>query len=250
MNKNISTNNLLFDDEVNLSQLLEIIYSAKYLILIITFFCTFFVGYYAYFIQPTIYKTNAQLINGQFDSQPIIDANVIRAKFKIFFKEDFELINHYNLFLELKMSSTNKETLDSNINEMVQFIIKTSEDKTDKYIENLKFNLSSNESESAILDQMTIPSPEEWLTNQNIDTEFIYNLFMKTKALDEEKIKTLIQMNSITKTELVKPIEITFTRKKVTVYLIFGFILGIILSLVTVFLKFSFFSGNHNKSLN
>jgi len=243
MDRNTPDNNLLFDDEVNLHQLFEIISSSKSIILIITLLCTFLVSGYAYFIKPTTYVAHAKFVLGQSDSGPSINSTLLETKMNFFFESNFKFIAHNNQFLEIKTSSTNKETLNTRINSLVQYAMKNSEDSQDKFIKSLELNLNSNQRESTIINN-TLTS------NTNLKPEFMFDLTLRSKSLEDEKLMILKTLSSYTKTELYEPITIAPINKNEKVYVILGLTLGIILSFIIVFLRFSFFQQKHNNSLH
>lgn len=242
MDRNTPDNNLLFDDEVNLHQLFEIISSSKNIILIITLLCTFLVGGYAYFIKPITYQAHAKLMIGQSGLGPNINSNLLQTKMNFYYGKNFKFIDHNNVFLELKTSSLDKEIANTKINTLVQYVLKASEDNLDKFIESSEINLNTIQSESVIINNA--------LTNSNLEPEFMFDLTLRSKSLDEEKLKILKTLSSYTKTELYEPITITPINKNEKVYVILGLTLGIILSFIIVFLRFSFFQQKHNNSLH
>lgn len=200
----MNKNKVIYEDEIDLKELFQIIWQKKLFILVFTLFITFFAGVYIYNKTP-IYEVKSYIELGYIDNQIVEDINVIEQKLKVIFSVDEPKIELDSLekgivtsikqikgvknLLEIKTESyTNEKALEKN-QEVLKFIQNLFTEKIKQY----EIVLNNN-----ILD-----------TKREID--FINNIEIKNiksqiDILKEQEIKNIDRQIEILKTQDIENI--------------------------------------------
>lgn len=261
-----------FDNEVSLKEIIELIVSSKTIIFLIILICTSLTSSYVYYFKPTIHQVSAKIIIGNIDESPLINFTKIKSKINFYFG-DIELRNYDHHFLELKAYGSSEDEAILKINEINKFIFDVSEKNLSKRIseKNKQIKIVNKQIEfyeegiQSIIkrinnfnidNRITINATATPFENQNINLKKGLNLTLDSTAipLETQKINLKESLLSyeqtknnltesitlISKSSLYEPISIVAVDKKEVYFVSFGFILGIMLSIIFLFIRKSY----------
>lgn len=200
MNKNI----VIYEDEIDLKELFQIIWERKIFILLFTLFITLIAGIYVFNKKP-IYEVKSYIELGYIDNQILEEISILEQKLKVIYsvedpkfdEDSFEKgivssikqIKGVKNLLEIKTESySNENALEKN-KEVLEFIQKLFIEKIEQY----KF----------VIDKSILDTKREIDFINNIE---IKNIKSQIEILKEQEIKNIDRQIEILKTQDIENI--------------------------------------------
>lgn len=246
----MSNNNFALDEEIELKEILQIISKSKKLVVFIIIFCTLLAAGYANFLKPTTYFGHAKIVIGEFNDIPLINLKENEQNMRFIYGESFGYTQHNDKYLELKVESKSRKSVNSEITTLTQFIIDTSEEAFNRNSAKINNQLKIIENRSSIIDEK-FKSAEKELNNSDYDSEFLFQLKMKKNDIESEyltlknrEMDLLTTLDSGSSSALYEPISIIANDKKEHIYIFFGFLFGIVFSIILILIRSNFDKNN------
>lgn len=245
MEKTTANNDISFYNEITLKEFFQLVLSSKKILLLITLLTTVVLTSYVYFLKPTMFEANAKIVIGMADESSLINLEKIETIMRFHFKYDFKFIPYQNDYLELKIQANSEEKVISKINELAQYIFDKSNENLNKKNTSLTNLVHKVQNNISNIDKQ-IKSIDGLLDGSDNDIESLplviqkLNLESKMEELRQIEDNTLTKLNLAEKSSFFEPIKVVALDKKEFFYAIFGFILGLALSIIFVILRKSY----------
>ncbi len=246
----MSNNNFALDEEIDLKEILQIISKSKKLVVFITIICTLLATGYGYFLKPTTYFGHSRIVIGEYNNTPLINLRENEQIMRFLYGNSFEYVQHHNKYLELKVESKSSKSANSKITELTQFIIDNSEEELNLRSANINSEIQYVQNKSSVIDEQ-IKSVEKELNSSDYDSAFLFQLNMKKKDFENESLtlqkiemKFLEELDSGSRSTLYEPISIKARDKKENIYTFFGFLFGIVFSIILILIRSNFNNNN------
>ena len=239
----MSNSNFALDEEIELKKILQIISKSKKIVVFIIIICTLLGAGYAHFLKPTTYTGFSRISIGEINDKPFLDLKETEHIIKFIYGYDFVFTPHNNKFLELEVKANSNKSANSKITELTQFILDASEEEFNKNSANINIQLKLIQDSISIIDGK-INAVDKELNSLDHDSAFLFELNMQKKNLQFEQknlknteMRLLETQNSRLRSTLYEPISIAAQDKKEGIVTFFGFLFGIVLSIILIFIR-------------
>jgi len=271
--QNNQPNNDYQDDRVDLREYLKLLISSKKIIITITLICTLIAVSFTYTKQPMfessvtfeigiykepiyvssgakvigfykepIYESGGAKVIGFYNNTPTNDINVIKDEINFHFTQDVKFLSLGPKFFAIKLISSSIESSENSLNEIIDYVINSSQKIINQEIQKDRFNLAAlNNQISSIEVELTKISNQENIANSDsIKAVFVSELNLQ---LNQLKFQRGLLTNKLNNSDLYESTKVyqeietrqLHERKGFTISL--GLIAGLLLSILIVFIR-------------
>ena len=240
-------NNL--NDDIDLRDLLANLFKSRKTIILTSVIFSLLAASYSYLTPKPmpIFESTANIVVGSVNNK-ILDNSELVTNIKFYFQESQSVEAIGRKFVKIKLRSPSKEKNLKELNDLIDFAINDSQEKIDLQKQAYRIELSKMQSSisnhKSSLD--SIPSDIDINTNSELFL-FTEKLKFNLKKLENDALlaKNILNDKSLYSNTSnygeINSIQINSSKDKTAINILFGFIVGLLLSIFALTFRYAFF---------